>query len=1280
MKIKLFFLSFIFCGYLSAQDNTFSVDIDWKYGPYQLFEQAVSIPYFDSKEFVWDEAQQQLFFQSSNPINSFVDENSIRIISHNYQPIDAAQLANINKSLIPQEFKVAVHNALAREQNYRFIQFNLLFQQNGQVYQTTNLQLQFETLSQKPIETLSNYNSISNSVLTSGQWFRFFVTNSGVHRISRSFLNSLGFNTNVDPRGIKIFGHGGKILPLSNNDDFPTDPQEMALQFVGEADGVFNDDDFILVYLEGPDQWSQENLSHLNLYSDRIYYYITHNANPAKRITNYNEPTAPTTDVTNTFEGYHFYERDLTNIGRIGRRWFGEQFGIQNTHSFSFNIPNIDTSQPIEATAVFASAAPNVTSMSFVSNGQNISNATLIGKGSGLTPYYTLNTHNFTINAQSDINLSLNFSNAGVPNARVFLDYIILKSRRFLTGSDTQYRLRSPFLETGNGIVEFQFSNAQSIRAVWDISDIYNVTTKNNTASASSFSLKSVRGQNKSFLALHQSNFLEPQREDNARVNNQNLKGTIFNNAQNTFQDIDYLIITPSFLSSEAQRLANFHRTTNQLNVKVVDLDQIYREFSTGRQDISAIRNFIRYVYFNASAPQNRLKYVNLFGDASFDFKNRIPANINTNVVPVYHALVGSTTGISSFMSDDFFGYMDSNEGNLDAIFPNNLDIAIGRMVVSNSLQAREMVTKVIDYHNEASYGRWRNNLTMIADDADRPSDASMQLRLNQVSDIINVEKPFYNINKIYLDAYQQQSTAGGQRYPEVKVDIRNSFESGSLVINYIGHGNEDVLSAERVFDRTDAQGLNNRFRYPLFITLTCEFSRFDNPFRPTSGEFTYWNPRGGAISMITTTREIGQFTAEQANFVLNEWLFEYGQSTRQVSMADALRLTKNAFGNSSLRVISFIGCPATKLAIPKPEIVLTKINNEPIATTTTALQALSAITMSGEVRNEQGNQLLQNYNGSLAIQVFDKMQTTQTLNNDGNAPTFSFQELGETIFRGNASVNNGLFEFSFVVPKDIRVNLGTGKVSFYAKSNTPILQNQTGFNQDVVIGGVNQNAPVDNTPPTALLYMNDQTFVNGGITDENPIFLAYLADENGINTAGGIGHDIVGILDGDESRPFVMNDFYETEEDDFTKGIVRFPFRNLAEGPHHVKFRAWDVYNNPVTAEIDFVVSKGDNISLSNVLNYPNPFVSYTQFWFNHNRPFEPLDVQVQIFTITGKVVKTINQTVVTDGFLSREISWDGRDDFGDRIGKGVYIYRLKVKSTLTNQITEKVEKLVIL
>jgi hypothetical protein len=440
---------------------------------------------------------------------------------------------------------------------------------------------------------------------------------------------------------------------------------------------------------------------------------------------------------------------------------------------------------------------------------------------------------------------------------------------------------------------------------------------------------------------------------------------------------------------------------------------------------------------------------------------------------------------------------------------------------------------------------------------------------------------------------------------------------------------------------------------------------------------------------MITTVRAIFQGSGQSFNDILAKYLFSYG-SDQYPSIAEALRLAKNDPDAPITNIVLFLGDPAMMLAIPKPKIRLTKVNDMPVTGPIDDFKALSFIKLSGEITDEFNNPL-PTYNGELAVQIFDKQLQKQTLRNDNvdaiiavdpavvTANKMPFTTLGETIFRGNASVTNGQFEFGFVVPKDIAIELGNGRISFYGKRGQ-ILLDKTGYDTTIKVGGTNFNAPADNIGPTVHLFMNDQNFVSGGITNQNPLFLAFLEDENGINTASGIGHDIVAILDGDENNPYKLNDYYETELDNYKKGKLKFPFRNLALGLHTILFKAWDVYNNLVTAEIQFIVVGDESITISNVLNYPNPFVNYTQFWFTHNKPFEPLEVQVQVLTITGKIVWTKNQTVTTDGFLSREITWDGKDDFGDKIGKGVYIYKLTVKSMLTNTTTHKYEKLVIL
>jgi hypothetical protein len=375
------------------------------------------------------------------------------------------------------------------------------------------------------------------------------------------------------------------------------------------------------------------------------------------------------------------------------------------------------------------------------------------------------------------------------------------------------------------------------------------------------------------------------------------------------------------------------------------------------------------------------------------------------------------------------------------------------------------------------------------------------------------------------------------------------------------------------------------------------------------------------------------------------------------------------------------------KLAFAIPEIKLTKINDVPIDQDTDVLQALSHAKIEGEVVDEFGNPL-PNYNGVLTATIYDKQIQRSTLGNDGTTQNgqliiLDFTTLGEIIFRGQATITNGKFDFDFIVPRDIGIPVGTGKVSFYAKSTTP-LEDQGGANFDIKIGGLNENAPEDNVGPTIALFMNDENFISGGITNEAPTLLAKLQDENGINTASGIGHDIIAILDGDEANPFKLNDYYQSNVDDYQAGKVTYPFRDLEPGLHTLTFKAWDVYNNSSTSEIQFVVyNQNESLVVENVLNYPNPFVNYTEFWFNHNSS-AALDVSVQIFTVSGKLVRTLNGQTLggtkNTSSVSRDIVWDGKDDFGDKIGKGVYVYKLTVRSNQLNKQVEKYQKLVIL
>ena len=1283
MKKSFTTIYILICFFSYAQQKQFS--INWN--GYQNLEAGyakVVVPSFESNHFSYSFDSGLVYFAEWSE-NGPINESSVTLGNVIYNPISKSELKDLNIASIASEAKAKLINVNARGKRSVYFEINPIIKDGNSFKKIKSFTINYNLGAENRISNNSSFSSISNSVLASGEWYRFYVDTTGVHRLSKNFLGQLGVNVNsVDPRSVKIYGNGGDMLPYLNSEPSLIDPSENAIQFIGEEDGRFDNEDYILLYANGPQGFNQEQNTNINLYTDKTYYYVNISSGNGKRLSEISQTDQPADLTIDTFQDNDFYEVDEFNLVKLGRRWFGDKFDIETQRSYNFEIPNLDTSLPVDVTLLFGSVSELPSSMGVTLNGDASTinlppiNPDGFTYGAGAFFFREVNVTGETLD------IDLEYDNGGNPVASAYLDYISVQATRQLQYVDKQLFFQNNSVASSSGIVQYNLSNASDVEQIWDITDIHNVQFVQNENQSSEFSLKTNAGEVRNYVAFSGSDFLNPKREANSQLFNQNLKGTILTDNQGQFQDVDYLLITPQVFLDQAERLADINRLQSNLVVKVVTLQDIYNEFSTGNQDIAAIRNFVRYVYNNASSNDNRVKYIGLFGDASYDYKDRL--NNNTNFVPSWFSL-NSFSVTSSLISDDFYGLMDDNEGTLTT--SNRLDIAIGRMLVDSPQRAKEVVDKIEAYYAQESYGSWRNNILLVSDDVDEAFERVLQQSTDDVATDVRAEKPFLNSIKVHSDSFQQQSSSGGDRYPDVNNAFRDAIDVGVLLVNYFGHGGELGLAEERIFDINDSQNLNNNCRFNCFVTVTCEYTKYDNPDLQTAGEYTYWNTNGGAIGLITTTRQIFVTVGTNYNQVLEDYLFAYG-SNEYPTMAEALRLTKLdpiIAGSAQKRLVHFIGDPAMKLAIPRASIRLTHINDTPITETTDVLEALGKVKMSGEVVDVNGN-LLSNYNGVLTATVFDKDIERSTLANDNISDSnglivLDFTTLGEILFKGQASVSNGLFDFNFVVPRDIGIPVGQGKVSFYAKRNN-VLEDQTGYSFDIQVGGINENAEEDNIGPVINLFMNDENFVSGGITNESPTLLAKLEDDNGINTASGIGHDITAILDGDETNPFVLNDYYEASLDDFTNGTVTFAFRDLEAGIHTLTLKAWDVYNNSSTSEIQFeVFNNNEELVIDNVLNYPNPFVDYTEFWFNHNSS-DVLDISVQIFTVSGKLVKTLNGQTNTSGkstsTLSRDIVWNGLDDFGDKIGKGVYIYKLKVKSQRLNKQIEKIEKLVIL
>ncbi|MGB1040656.1 MAG: type IX secretion system sortase PorU, partial [Flavobacteriales bacterium] len=777
----------------------------------------------------------------------------------------------------------------------------------------------------------------------------------------------------------------------------------------------------------------------------------------------------------------------------------------------------------------------------------------------------------------------------------------------------------------------------------------------------------------RSFIGYNTSGFYEP--DFGGKVEKQNLHGQAVP---------DLLLVYHPLFEQQVDRLKQFHES-NGLEVLKVSVQEIYNEFSGGVQDVSAIKTATKMYYDRGG---NKLKYLLLFGDCSYDYKGRaIP---NHNFVPIWES-ANSLSDVSSFTTDDFYALLDDGESMGDYEL---MDIAVGRLTVTNTSQAQIVVNKIIHYQKKGTsaealncnsansglaFGDWRNRLTFSTDDVDANWELAFVNHTEGIIDSITKNYPTFNFNKVYMDAFNQTSASGGERYEEGAEKLKKSVQEGSLITNYEGHGGEIGWGSERFLDVPTINAWTNFDRLTVFLTATCEFAKFDDPARTSAGELCLLNNNGGAIALFTTTRPVYQFSNERLINAFFDVAFVKQTDGTPKTMGEIYRETKNhpgVIGDNNVRRFSLIGDPALNLAFPKNKVVTTEINNVPVSGNVDTLKALSKITIKGYVTDFSGSKLT-SYNGYLFPTIYDKPQQLKTIGNRTPSDIIPFELQNNILYKGKATVKNGDFEFTFIVPKDINYQFGYGKISYYCFDGN---EDGAGYFLDAVVGGTDLSAVADKEGPTLGLFMNDNNFVSGGITNETPSIYAEIFDSNGINTTGnGIGHDITAILDEKTSDPIILNSYYESDLDSYQSGKVNYPMEKLTEGNHTLSLKTWDTQNNSTEKSIDFVVVNKAELAIDHVLNYPNPFTTRTQFFFEHNQHCEFLEVQVQVFTVSGKLVKTLNQLVKTEGYRAEPIEWDGKDDFGDKIGRGTYVYKVKVIDNEGNKV-EKYEKLVLL
>lgn len=1203
------------------------------------------------------------------------------------------------------------------------------------------------------------------SMFSKGAWGRVGVTGRGVYKIDVAALNSMG----LLPAGgviatdkIRLFGSGGAMLPEAVGAKRLGSFTEHALMVFDGGDGILSGQDYFIFYAPGPHQWRYDSLgakysyAH-HLYSDTAFYFINVDGSVSSTISG----TAKRVDVGNTahvnanaalrvtrFTDYCVYEKDNINLLSSGKLWLADRFSVAaggtSARNYSIDIPDLVSTDSVRFDISLAARSIGVPPSFAVRVNNNLAqNIVLPAVSGGFLDNYASYVHASFGVLPSSNNLQLNIqflpgTGGGSLSAEGFLDKIECAATRMLkmnTGASgggsnagALFFRTAPQSIGSSGVAAFvidaggvpNFTNA----TVLDVTDFTSPSKMEGSFSggaAPEFVFKNNAVAPREYIAFTPSQILVPAFFSAAP--NNNLHELAAKASAN------YLIITHPSLLTAANKLAAFHTQNNEgITPLVVTITQVYQAFGSGAPDITAIRDCIAafaraYGAVGGGAGGNVAPkfYALLFGASSYDYKNRITNNVN--LVPGYQSSA-SLDPLSSYTSDDYFALLDSSANiATEAQQFNNaataLSVNLGRIPAKNITEANTMVDKIINYHSAQSQGPWRLQQRFIADDKDfnlHVQDAEA------VSAAAQKTNALFNQQKIYLDAYSLESGSGGGRYPAVNEAVVNSFNSGSLVINYSGHGNYLRLADEAIFSSTEMPLINNANKLPLVVTASCDFYPYDDPTKKSLGQQLLFGAgsvgagggasgasatanMSGAVALLTTPRLVFAYS----NKIINENYFVAAQQPNATTgilptLGEAVTNAKNLTVLSSrdfinTRKFALLGDPAMRLAYPKHNIVLDSVNGKKIGANDT-LQSGKLYTFKGSVMAPRSGAITSTFNGTLFFTLYDKQTTRTTLKNDPATAAANFNAQENILYAGLVSVANGKFTVSFVLPLDISYAPGKAKISMYAQQTinaaTPQnLPDAAGVDTSFFTTGANAII-TDKQGPNIELFLNDTNFKNGGLTHSEPLLLINLQDNSGINTSNSaIGHDIIVTLDNNPATTRSLNTFYQASINTYQYGSVRYQLPTLTPGPHTLQVRAWDNVNNSSTRTLGFTVvatagsiggsggatgggSGGSNTNgdmsplvIDKVMNFPNPFIQSTTFSFEHNFPGQNIAVNLSIYTQNGKLVKQINKTVNTSGTRNVQITYDGTDASGSRIARNVYIYKIQISAAGTNYNT---------
>ncbi len=1066
----------------------------------------------------------------------------------------------------------------------------------------------------------------AQSVLRTGRWVQVAVETDGVYRLPYSKLRSLGF---ADPQKVRVYGNHDGMLPFVNNAPRTNDLHENT---------VFRSNDAIFFYATGADVWARDAeadmiLPRRHLYNRKAFYFLTDNDNGSDNSMPKSAYQSAGQQVT---EGNFWYghEDDLVNLTMSGRSWYGENFFYNNEQQIDFQCNAAPKSGKIITSMICRSS---------VKNGYTVE----WGDGSGAETFEPVTSGgayadtkqiSFQCKPQNTDKQSVKITfNKKTSSAECYLDYVVINTIEPLKYNGKQLIFS---YNGGGAAVNFAVNNAPNQGfAALDVTDANNPILLDSRTENGAGLFSATPSESGRYVVFDINNTPEPEYLD--VIANQNLHG---------IKTPDYLIIAPSKFTKYAQRIKDLHP---ELTTEIVSNTQIYNEFSSGMTDVSAIRDFIKYLY-DKNDNGRRLKYVLLFGDGSVD--NITISENNPNLIPTYQSASSlNENGHSSIVSDDYFGLLGDDEGETDG----GLDVAIGRLPVKNEAEAEAVVRKIAAYQKGDFTSPWRKTAAFIADDENNNvHNTQADYMAAQLEEL----HPEYDVRKIYIDAYKQESSATGNTYPKAREDINRLLQQGAFSITYVGHGGMKFFADERILTLSDINSAKNGARLPIFITASCNIGHFDYYERSTDktvdspAERLLLNPDGGAIALFTTTREV----LSSPNFALSKNIQQFLYDSKAdhggaMRLGDVIRQAKLETNDYNMLSFTLLGDPAMIVPFPTKGIEVESIDGVDFDQFKDTIKAMSTHRIDLRI-----NDLNVGASGTAWVTFYDKPSQVQTLDNDGHG-AFQYEDYTTKFFSGSATVKDGKFSVKFTVPKDIDYNASNGKLSLYAVLDGGI--EASGVNKKIIVGSSASNAPDDFTGPKITITTSDGKSIDGAnFTVNRPSITISLSDTSGINTAGR-GHDITLIID-DNNATHTLTDYYTAAKDNCNGGTISYQLPELKDGTHTLKLKAWDNLNNSNEITATFNVSGTSKFAISHLLNYPNPFTDHTGFYFEQNGVDGFIDYEITIFTMSGKIVKTLTGTLSGGESRCGPIDWDGLDNFGNRIARGVYFYRLRIRN----------------